>query len=302
LEALASDRRPEEAAELRRWVMGIARHKVADFHRRGRKEVPEELPEVEVSPAPHEAREMVRWAEQQAHSTRDAGETLKWMAREGEGEKLETIAEEEALPPARVRQRVSRMRRWMRERWLAELAAVAALGVLLVVAWRWAQPRAGDEAPTADVLVAPPAPVERAMAMRREAFGLCDEGAFQACLDRLDQAKGLDPAGDAVSEVGAARARARVALDGPPEPEPKATTTASPEVTPPEVAPTAPPKVAPPTKQPPTKQPPRKPRSTDLKQQFEEQQNKKNAVPKKEALPQQQKAPQQQMAPDPKRK
>src|SRR4029079_5354135 len=86
---------------------------------RAHREPRAELPEIEASPAPIEARELARWAEEQAGSTRDAKQTLAWMAREGEGEKLESIAAEEAVPAARVRQRVSRMRRWMKERWAA---------------------------------------------------------------------------------------------------------------------------------------------------------------------------------------
>src|SRR5580700_11017185 len=129
-DALAAPGRPADPAELRRWLLGIARHKVVDFHRRAHREPPTELPEIEASPAPIEARELVKWAEKEAGSSRDAQRTLAWMAREGEGEKLEAIAAEEQLPPARVRQRVSRMRRWMKERWAAELAAVAMLAAL----------------------------------------------------------------------------------------------------------------------------------------------------------------------------
>src|SRR5690349_15526596 len=127
VDALAAEGRPHEPGELRKWLLGIARHKVADLHRRAHREPPAELPEIETSPAPIEARELVRWAEEQAGPSRDAKQTLDWMAREGEGEKLESIAASEQVPAARVRQRVSRMRRWMKERWLAELAAVAVL-------------------------------------------------------------------------------------------------------------------------------------------------------------------------------
>jgi hypothetical protein len=56
------------------------------------------------------------------------------MLREGEGEKLESIAESEALPAPRVRQRVTRLRRHLRTRWAAEIAALAALGVLVILA------------------------------------------------------------------------------------------------------------------------------------------------------------------------
>ena len=99
-DALAAKGRPEDPAELRRWLVGIARHKVADHHRRSAREAASELPELPAPPPPIEERGMARWAEEQAASTRDAKQTLSWMAREGEGEKLESIADEEAVPAA----------------------------------------------------------------------------------------------------------------------------------------------------------------------------------------------------------
>ncbi|WP_437935772.1 sigma-70 family RNA polymerase sigma factor [Sorangium sp. So ce341] len=136
-EALTAKACPEEPAEFRLWLLGIARHKVAGHLRRSARESAAELPEVPIAPPPIEARELARWAERQAAaSARDAAQTLDWMAREGEGEKLESIAAEEQVPAARVRQRVSRMRRWMRERWLAELAAVAALSLVALLVAR----------------------------------------------------------------------------------------------------------------------------------------------------------------------
>jgi hypothetical protein len=143
------------------------------------------------------------------------------MAREGEGEKLETIAEEENLPPARVRQRVSRMRRWMKERWAAELAAVAMLALLAIAVWRWLRADETPEAlpevpvPTSQPDVAPA--LERARVVRADALRKCEAFEWQACLDGLDEAKRLDPAGDTAPEVGAARARAERALQPPPQ-------------------------------------------------------------------------------------
>ena len=46
-EALAAASAPDEAESLRRWVFGIARHKIADHYRRSRREMPTELPELE---------------------------------------------------------------------------------------------------------------------------------------------------------------------------------------------------------------------------------------------------------------
>jgi DNA-directed RNA polymerase specialized sigma24 family protein len=214
VDALAAERVPGEREELRKWLVGVARHKVADFHRKSGRERPTEPPEQEAPPAPLESRSMVEWAEEQAGRTKDGKKTLEWMAREGEGDKLEHIAADEDLPPARVRQRVSRMRRWMKERWLAELAAVAALAILAFVLYRLMR-REPEEAILPDKPTgAPvePSPVERARSLRADALERCDKGEWRPCLDGLDEAKRLDPAGDADPAVQAARARANDAL------------------------------------------------------------------------------------------
>jgi DNA-directed RNA polymerase specialized sigma24 family protein len=244
LDALAAESRPTERGELRRWLAGIARHKAADAHRRGGREVVSEPVDVETGPAPLEARALATWAEEQASSVRDAGETLRWMAREGEGEKLETIAAEANVPAARVRQRVSRMRRWMKERWMAELALVAALALAALVAYSLLRkPREVPEAVVPEVPSAlpPEAPTldrERARALRAEAFERCDRSDWTGCLDDLDRAAALDPEGERDPIVAASRERAKAALAPPPAP-----TSAAP---PPPQAPTAaPPSPAP---------------------------------------------------------
>lgn len=218
-DALASAARPADSDELKKWLLGIARHKVADHHRRAQREPAAELPELEAHPPPIEERSLARWAEDQAASTGEAKKTLAWMAREGEGEKLESIAEEENVPAARVRQRVSRMRRWMKERWMAELAAVALLSILAVIAWRFL--RRPDEMPEAkpDKIepmppIAPEVPpeLERARSLRADAVKRCDREEWQGCLDALDEAARLDPAGDTAKDVAELRGRATRAL------------------------------------------------------------------------------------------
>lgn len=217
MEALAAPSRPQEESELRRWLLGIARHKVVDHHRRASRETAAEIPDLPVGPPPVEEQSLVQWAEKQAGESEDAKSTLEWMAREGEGEKLEAIAAEEKVPAARIRQRVSRMRRWMKERWLAELAAAAALVMLGLVLWRLLRKEEPITQPGPEPRPVPsslPDPVlDRARVLREMAFESCDRSAWKECLERLDEAKALDPAGDSDPRVGAARARATDAIN-----------------------------------------------------------------------------------------
>lgn len=222
-EALASPRLPEEREELRRFLIGVARNKVADHFRKTSREAPEELPELEAPPAPLEARGLVEWAEKQTARDSETARTLDWMAREGEGEKLESIAEDEQLPATRVRQRVSRMRRWMKERWLAELALVAAVGLVVFVVWRIGT---GPE-PEPERLAPMPQPtlpdlerlvLDRARSLRALGLDACRGGDVARCLELLDEAARLDPAGDRLPEVRAARD----ALQLRPAPDPTA--------------------------------------------------------------------------------
>ena len=245
--ALGMPRRPKDPRALRRWVLGMAQHKVVDVHRHAEHEPRALVGEVLAGPPPLEERELVRWAEKQAGPTGEAQKTLAWMAREGEGEKLESIAEDEQLPATRVRQRVSRMRRWMKQQWMAELAAVAAL---TIVAWwllRGADPKMlSHDHPAPSISSEPPDLATRARLLRRDALAACDRGAWRACLDTLDEAKSINPMGDAVPTVGTARRMAETGLGiEAPVPTDAPVPSASPALTKKQVAPKAAPKPAP---------------------------------------------------------
>jgi DNA-directed RNA polymerase specialized sigma24 family protein len=135
-DAVASARAPSELGDLLRWLFAIARFKVADAHRSASRLWPEDPGDIPAPAPPIEARSLARWAERQVPPGTSARRTLQWMAREADGDKLESIAADEHVPAERVRQRVSRLRRWMRDRWLAELAALAMFGLVAVAAAR----------------------------------------------------------------------------------------------------------------------------------------------------------------------
>ncbi len=213
-EAVASTDRPREREEARRWIWGVARNKVADYHRRQRREVVGAVPE-QVAPRAAEAeRDLLRWAVGELPPDSDTRRTFEWLLREGDGETLEAIAEEARLPPPQVRQRVSRMRRLFRMRW-AQLAAAGLAGVLAYLAWRGTRshehrPSPLIEAPEIVALSA------RAQRLRDEALRACDRLEWTRCLDGLDAARALDPVGDDSPAVQRARQLAHLALTPPP--------------------------------------------------------------------------------------
>lgn len=225
-DALAAPNPPREPGALKPWLIGVARHKIADWSRRAHRELTVDPGDIPEPPPPLEARGMVRWAERQAGENAGDRKTLGWMAREGEGEKLAAIAADEKLPATHVRQRVSRMRRWMKERWAAELAAVAMIATLALAAWwllrRRVEPPVAHDLPEPLPTIAPEpiapepvAPLDRARSLRADALRACEQRAWRACLDGLDQARALDPAGDEDPAVRAARAGAEEALRVP---------------------------------------------------------------------------------------
>jgi DNA-directed RNA polymerase specialized sigma24 family protein len=136
-DALAAPAPPEDDEDLARWVFGICRHKIVDWFRRTRREVPVDLAvDEETLPAaslPAGAIDLARWARRELPKGKHNEQTLEWMLREGEGEKLEAIAAEANLPAPAVRQRVWRLRRYFQKRWAAQAAAVAALLIVALV-------------------------------------------------------------------------------------------------------------------------------------------------------------------------
>lgn len=121
---------PEEPEEFRRYVFGVARNKVFDHFRRQKRQGEDvEGREPHAPEPPLSARDILRWAEGELPDS-ESQSTLEWMLREGDGEKLEHIARDARLPATRVRKRVSRLRKLLRERWAAELMLIGTLILL----------------------------------------------------------------------------------------------------------------------------------------------------------------------------
>ena len=135
-EALISSKAPSDEGDFRRWVHGIARHKIADsYRRRGRLHVTGADLDAKAGESAAPPGELVQWIERELPRTDGAQATLHWLLRESDGESLDEIARDAALPAPRVRQRVSRLRRHLHARWLALGAAglifLLAAGLLL---------------------------------------------------------------------------------------------------------------------------------------------------------------------------
>jgi DNA-directed RNA polymerase specialized sigma24 family protein len=109
-----------------RWLLAIARHKVADFHRRARRRRETDEAVEAAACDPIEERDLLEHAKAIAPDPR----AFEWIVRAQEGATLAEIAEEEDLPAPVVRQRVSRLRRALR----TALLAAAALAMALLVA------------------------------------------------------------------------------------------------------------------------------------------------------------------------
>ena len=231
-DVLSAARVPHDAEEFRRFVFAVTRNKVFDHFRRRLREVPhDETESLAASEEPLSARDMLRWAEQKLPDA-EAEHTLEWMLREGDGEKLEQIARDANLPAPRVRQRVSRLRRFLRERWAAELL-LTGLGIALlapVAAFYYRHWFPPAEIAEHDPVLRPEprqTPQEQGREVRRQALEHCQRAEDKPCLEGLDRARALDPRGDAAAEVVNARRAAASRSSPAPTPQPSTSSSSS---------------------------------------------------------------------------
>jgi len=126
-DALAVEAVPERNSELPRWLTGIARNKVVDEQRRRARWKRAELDDLPEAPRSSEARDLLRRI---AHEVVEPEErrALDWLVREHQGDSLYLIALDQALPPSTLRQRICRLRKSLRARYLVALLVALGLG------------------------------------------------------------------------------------------------------------------------------------------------------------------------------
>jgi DNA-directed RNA polymerase specialized sigma24 family protein len=234
-DALEATRAPEDSTELRKWVFGIARRKVADhWSRRGRHAPLRDEEGVQPSDGEVDAVDLVRWAQREIGEHPEDQRTLRWMVREGLfGETLASIAAESGLPAAQIRQRVSRLRRVLRSKWAVQLGLAALTVVLLAIGWSAVVERPYEPVRPDGVAVLDPR-IPEATKLRNDAEAACSTEDWVGCERSLDEAKAIDPDGERAEWV--MRLRNLIVRLRTSSPAPLPTTAP---------APTAPPKKAP---------------------------------------------------------
>ena len=122
----AAGRVPDNAVDVRRWLVRIARNKATDHFRRRRRDVPLESDSIAVetahTAADPDAQVFLAHAVEDLVSDPGTRSTLELSLREADGETYAEIARGSAFSAATLRQRVSRFRR-----------AMAAAATLLIV-------------------------------------------------------------------------------------------------------------------------------------------------------------------------
>ncbi len=140
-DALAVEAVPERNSELPRWLTGIARNKVVDEHRRRSRWKRAELPEDLEAPRSSDARDLLQRIAREVVEPEER-RALGWLVREHEGDSLYLIALDQALEPSTLRQRICRLRKSLRARYLAPLLLLLALGSSWAVIHDGAEPAA----------------------------------------------------------------------------------------------------------------------------------------------------------------
>ncbi|WP_394839434.1 sigma-70 family RNA polymerase sigma factor [Pendulispora rubella] len=128
-DAMGAGRIPERRDDLRRWLVGIARHKATDHIRRICREAALEADDVSAPAPPTDVIILLKNAIADAAQQPAMRSTMELALREADGESYAELARSGAATEVALRQRVSRFRRSMAVRWLAAAAVVGLLAM-----------------------------------------------------------------------------------------------------------------------------------------------------------------------------
>jgi len=149
-DALAVEAVPERNSELPRWLTGIARNKVVDEQRRRARWKRAELDDVPEAPRSPEARDLLQRIAREVVEPEER-RALDWLVREHQGDSLYLIALDQALEPGTLRQRICRLRKSLRARYLVALLVALGLGS----AWAAHAPSTTRDSATASAALSP---------------------------------------------------------------------------------------------------------------------------------------------------
>lgn len=137
-----------------------------------------------------------------------------------EAEGYPALAAELGTTDQALRVRAHRKRAVLREGWKRYVTYGSGLGVALLIAYGfWHEPeKAMAPYPGHPTAQHDLTPRDRAETLRADARDLSDHGQWKACLDRLDEARALDPAGDDDPDVQRLRHDVRARLESAPAP------------------------------------------------------------------------------------
>jgi DNA-directed RNA polymerase specialized sigma24 family protein len=213
---------PSKEPDRTKYLFGMTRNIAIDFANGVRKRV-DRVPRGDTIPRVPGPRgpslETLDFARRvQAVAAERDPQAAEWAVRSTmEGEDQTVIAEEAGVPVNRVRKRIERLFRWVRNN--TDKLALVALVVGLAGVWTWLRQR--------ETGVASPRPEQeaesqkdRAERIRSKAASECAAKMWHDCLDSLDRARDIDPAGDSEPRVDDMRREAEAALAREPSPVP----------------------------------------------------------------------------------
>lgn len=226
LAASRSGRLPADPERRNNYIAGIARNKASGYWRRQALTVEvddeaevEQLEPVAQAVAVDTVAERDLIAKLVESLPPEQQKTVDCMRRQAEGEELTDIAADVGVNYNTLYSRIATLQKLLREHahQIGALVVLLMMGGLYIVVrpkpgMGWDMPEAVTLQPAVSTHVYETDPLDRARALRGQAFKACVANQWNECLGDLDAARSIDPDGDADPLVREARADAVKAL------------------------------------------------------------------------------------------